>query len=184
VKRGDEVFFLNQFYSTKLNVLFIWLTKLGEELIAIIIGILLIFTVPFKDVLGFAVSALIVSLSVFVFKNYVFEDIDRPREVLGHGLKLVEGLYINSHNSFPSGHTAAAFTYFTYLAFLVKSPYGKTGLLVLALLTGLSRIYLAQHFLIDVIAGSVLGVCLAIFGYLIFHSSNLLRKCLNETSPL
>jgi membrane-associated phospholipid phosphatase len=146
------------------------LTKLGEESIAVIIGLVLIFTKPFKDVLGFSLSALIVSLLVFVFKNYLFDDIERPREVLGQGLKLVEGLYINTSNSFPSGHTAAAFTYFGYLSFLVKNNYVKFGFFSLAMLAGLSRIYLAQHFLIDVIAGSVLGVCLAIFGYLLFHS--------------
>ncbi len=168
--RGDEVLFLNQFYNSDLNQTFLWLNKLGEEFTALIIGLVILFIRPFKDFLGFLLAASIVSLLVFVFKNYLFPGVDRPKEVLGPVLKLVEGLYINSSNSFPSGHTAAAFTYFTYLCFLVKNNFAKAGLLILAILAGLSRIYLAQHFLIDVVAGSVLGLCLAILGYLIFHS--------------
>jgi len=70
----------------------------------------------------------------------------------------VPGVVLHTNNSFPSGHTAEAFT--LYLLACVFFP-GRTTLLLgfcLALGVGYSRIYLAQHFPTDVAAGMLVGV--------------------------
>ncbi|RKZ28036.1 hypothetical protein DRQ29_02530 [bacterium] len=58
-------------------------------------------------------------------------------------------------SSFPSGHTAAAFT----MAYVYGSQYPKSRipLYAFALSVGLARIYLGEHYPTDVIAGAVIG---------------------------
>ncbi len=69
------------------------------------------------------------------------------------------------YNSFPSGHTLMAFTLFALLTFLArKKPWGLL-FFAAAFLTALSRIYLGQHFLKDVYAGSITGLILACLIY-------------------
>lgn len=89
-------------------------------------------------------------------------------------LPLVDGVRMHSWYSFPSGHTATFFAFFTAsLAILMSLPEteacqtGRNGTLryvvlalacfFLALMGGYSRIYLSQHFLLDVFVGSVIG---------------------------
>jgi membrane-associated phospholipid phosphatase len=72
---------------------------------------------------------------------------------------------MNLWNSFPSGHTMAAFGLYAALAFYAKKWYQAFGLFFLALLVGYSRIYLSQHFLVDVIFGAMLGCLAALVGF-------------------
>lgn len=68
--------------------------------------------------------------------------------------------------SFPSGHTAAGFS----LAVNYANAYPTIGLLIifLAVMVGLSRIYLGQHYPTDVFAGAALGTLTAVFVPIIF----------------
>lgn len=73
--------------------------------------------------------------------------------------------------SFPSGHTAMAFT----IAILLNKLYdNKRGILmiVLATLIALSRLYLGVHFLSDIIGGIVVGWLIAIFVYWLYKLTN------------
>lgn len=89
---------------------------------------------------------------------------------------LVEGVQMREWFSFPSGHTATFFVFFTMTLLLMtqdqkESLHGKetlfgVSLLVLALAGGFSRIYLSQHFLLDVCVGSVIGLTSALITYL------------------
>lgn len=62
--------------------------------------------------------------------------------------------------SFPSGHAASAFVVAT-MFYLNNMPYKKT-ILVCAFLMAFSRLYVYVHYPSDVIAGSLLGVSIAI----------------------
>lgn len=65
--------------------------------------------------------------------------------------------------SFPSGHTSQAFYLATILSQNFELPwYGVLGLYLLAVLTGITRIYLGAHYPKDVIAGAFLGT---VWGY-------------------
>ncbi len=67
--------------------------------------------------------------------------------------------------SFPSGHTAAAFTMAVTVSFLF--PQFKYYALLVSLLVGVSRIYLGVHYPSDVIAGGIIGSIVATFVNLI-----------------
>ncbi|MEM8908849.1 MAG: phosphatase PAP2 family protein, partial [Bacteroidota bacterium] len=81
-------------------------------------------------------------------------------------LNTVEGVALFGSASFPSGHTMSAFALFGLLAMI--SPRKKTvGLLlfIIALLIGISRVYLIQHFFEDIYAGALAGTSLALLIY-------------------
>jgi len=73
-------------------------------------------------------------------------------------LHQVAGEHLHSAHSFPSGHTITAFAFFLALSFYTKRPSLHFLYFMLALLVGYSRIYLSQHFALDVLVGSLVGV--------------------------
>lgn len=86
-------------------------------------------------------------------------------------LPLVDGVSMYYGSSFPSGHTSTFFIFFTFSALLLAHRFHKTHrperwlqilillvLLTMAALGGFSRIYLSQHFLVDVCVGSIIGI--------------------------
>ena len=63
-------------------------------------------------------------------------------------------------NSFPSGHSAAAFAGAVVLAALV--PRAAPALVVLAATIAYSRLYVGVHFPLDVVAGAAIGAATAL----------------------
>ena len=87
---------------------------------------------------------------------------------------MVDGVRMHSWHSFPSGHTATFFVFFSLCAFIYvyeRWPRGKEAsvvCLILALLGGYSRIYLSQHFLMDVCGGMAEGVLMSVVVFCLF----------------
>ena len=92
-------------------------------------------------------------------------DAPRPWTVLaeaGFGdFPRVQGYVFATTPSFPSGHTATAFALFTSISLPARKGWIKAGLFFPALAVAYSRIYLMQHFLSDVLVGSLIGVAAA-----------------------
>ena len=63
----------------------------------------------------------------------------------------------NDPNSFPSGHTCAAFAAGLSWARALPWRWGRIAAVVLAVLMGLSRLYVGVHYPTDVLAGAALG---------------------------
>lgn len=93
-------------------------------------------------------------------KHLLFPDELRPaadpKEL--PAIHTVPGVELHTSQSFPSGHTATAFTLFLLICQLFPHRWTLPAGLVLAAGVGYSRIYLAQHFPVDVAAGIVVGV--------------------------
>ena len=83
----------------------------------------------------------------------------RPWVVMEDFVCLVTSSY---PNSFPSGHTTAAFAFGVALFLTVKPKWAKAAALTAAALMGLSRLYVGVHFPTDVLAGAVIGTCCGI----------------------
>ena len=61
-------------------------------------------------------------------------------------------------HSFPSGHVLRAMSLATGVAIKAHRPWASSVAYGLATVMGLQRIYTQQHWLSDVVAGTVLGV--------------------------
>lgn len=61
-------------------------------------------------------------------------------------------------NSFPSGHTCAAFAFAVALLHTLPVRWGKALALGTAVLMGLSRLYVGVHYPTDVLAGALIGL--------------------------
>ncbi|HID49391.1 MAG TPA: phosphatase PAP2 family protein [Chromatiales bacterium] len=129
-------------------------------------GMILVLMLPFvgrrPDLIWSAVlAALLTTLLVNGGKEFFLAD--RPPSVLAAGSFHQMGNLFGA-TSFPSGHTAAAFTLAGVLAQLPFSNRVRVGVLLYAFLIGLSRIAIGAHWPMDVAAGMAVGWFGALLG--------------------
>jgi undecaprenyl-diphosphatase len=67
-------------------------------------------------------------------------------------------IFEDDPNSFPSGHTGAAFSVAMACMRTFSRRWGKLISMVMATLMGFSRMYVGVHFLSDVTAGAIIGL--------------------------
>ncbi len=170
VPHGEEVLFLNRNRTAAADLFFRVWTQMGEPA-AYIISLFLLLFVRYRSAIMVPLLGFSVSLLTFFFKEWFHYD--RPflhfsKAGLWHQFDPVEGIQVHGGaNSFPSGHAMSAFALFTFVALNLPEK-KKAGLLLIlsAILVGVSRIYLLQHFLRDVVFGSLLGILLGVSLYL------------------
>lgn len=167
MSKVDLHLILNSYHPKSLNWFFIEYTNVGGWIPFLIGGALLFYRLG--SALMVLIPQLLISLPIYVTKQIY----DAPRPMtyfhrLNIPLREIAGVDYNCTNSFPSGHTTAAFAMFLSLAFLVKNPFLKFLFFVLAVGVGFSRIYLSQHFASDVLGGSIIGIVFALI-YIYFH---------------
>ena len=108
------------------------------------------------------ISLIINTILIQVLKRVVFSNQFRPsfyfKNLIEDGSwNLIDGVELFEKFSFPSGHTASVFCLCMSICFFMKKKHYPLLLVLLAYIVGFSRIYLSQHFLIDVLAGALLG---------------------------
>ena len=175
--KRDSFIFLNDFHTEILNQFFIYYTNVGDGLFAVIAGIIAIITFRNKP---YGLAILFSYAFSGIIAQFIKRSIDSPRPKLyfenGGYDQFIEGVKLYSHNSFPSGHTATAFAMFTVIALFVSNKNYQWLFLILAIGVGYSRIYLGQHFLLDILAGSLIGVLCGISAYYITVYNIYIRK--------
>lgn len=67
-------------------------------------------------------------------------------------------------NSFPSGHTCAAFAFAVALWAVLPQKWARAAALAAAALMGFSRLYVGVHFPSDVLAGALVGALCGLLG--------------------
>ena len=160
--------YINSFYHPTTNIVFEFLTHLAEGWFTVPLLIFL-FIYNWRKALYIGFSYATASILVALLKRLAFSNCKRP-----HGFKellqneqyyWLPNVEMPSNLSFPSGHTTVAFCIFFGLALIIPNKKTGTALVLLAVLVGFSRTYLSYHFLIDLVAGSLLGIITALAMY-------------------
>lgn len=161
-KKGEVLLFINANHNQYLDIFYKYVTNLGEgyyfAVVIIILGL-------------FRVKYFVQGLLLFIFTGLSAQILkklfDEPRPISFFGdsiiLNFVDGVDVYSWDSFPSGHSTSAFTIFLFFSFLIKNQLLKFLFFIIALNVAISRIYLVQHFFVDIYFGSLLGTMLTIF---------------------
>lgn len=146
---------MNNTYS---NFLFYHITNLGGPISVVLVPTILFIIgdkmreLSIEIILSLILSTLIVQILKRIFSR------NRPYWILKNlntfGIDL-------SDYSFPSGHSAAAFTIAMTIA--LNYPGIKIAILIVASLIAISRIYLGVHYPTDVLAGIIIGIGASLF---------------------
>lgn len=163
----------NTFHSTFFDIFFYYITFLGDGVAALLVVVMLM-AVKFRYAFIVGISNIIASLITQILKHTLFEDMVRPRKFFEgiHDLYLVSGVENYLYNSFPSGHSTCAFALYFALSIIVENKILKSLFFITALLVGISRVYLSQHFFEDIYAGSIIGVLITLVVFLISKKIN------------
>ena len=168
-----HLFFNNLLVTPALNTFFKYITYIGDGAFILLLAFLLLFINVQKSL---TILTCYLASAGFTqgIKYAFFGDSDRPSlvfEIKHIPLKLVQGVDLNIHHSFPSGHTTAAFSLFFCLSLFSKNNILQFVCFLSALLVAFSRVYLSQHFFEDITAGSFIGVIFSILMcYLLFET--------------
>lgn len=177
---GEEILWLNEWRIEPFNTLFKHITQWGEWPPYILFG-LLFARWNYRIMLVIACTGLLTIPASIVLKRtfkqprpttYFEQNGTRDHLVTVPDTHIVSGL-----SSFPSGHTFAAFSLYALLTLAAYETHRsrRVGLLfaMAAILTGFSRVFLAQHFLSDILAGSIAGIA---WGALCWQAGLYFRK--------
>ena len=161
---GKEYLFfaINTHYSDIGNMIMYYTTWLGEAVVIVTV-LLLLLALPYFRNWWYFITAVLCNVLPLLLQQGLKEYFKWPRpRAFFHDSPLMHYLpdwpsLVN--NSFPSGHSQGAFSFFCFLSLMLPARYSKWGLVffLLAISVCYSRIYLAAHFFEDVYAGSILG---------------------------
>lgn len=160
---------VNSLHNRFLDVFCLIATYLGDGLFALWLSLtLFVFWGRDKGIMvliGYAISSGLTQL----LKRWVFQEMHRPlwhlENLIGTIYYLPPGAEKIYNNSFPSGHTTTAFAILAMLSFFTPKASLKILFFSLAFLTAFTRVYLLQHFLMDTMAGAIIG---SLVSYLLF----------------
>ena len=159
---GKNEFFLllNSDLGKAPDYFFRYLTNLGDGLMWIYW--LIVILRKRKELLPLIISSFILT-TIFtqIFKYFILPSEKRPSSAITDisQMHFVEGVTLHSFHSFPSGHTATAFTFLLLIALTVKRLDVLILSYIVALLIAYSRIYLGQHFPLDIGGGIIVSIC-------------------------
>lgn len=153
------------FYALRdpqLVAFFGWITDIGGRhgVVSMVAGAsaALLILRRFDLLAGLWLSAVGNQITVTLLKGFF----DRPRSELGY--------FAETSGSFPSGHAAASMAVWAMLFYLgwrtrlLPAGAALLGAITLAFLIGLSRIYLVEHYVSDVLNGYLVGALWLVLG--------------------
>lgn len=177
---GGIFAFFNSISSDFLTGFMKFISLIGEKgLIALVPAVILLLFAKTRK-LGFCIG-LSVAIGGLITNITLKNLIDRARpftnpEYVGYW-QAVGGEFVKSA-SFPSGHTTSVMAGAMAL-FLCGSKKWSWAGFILAILMGISRIYLLAHYPTDVIAGLIVG---AIAGVSAYYLTKLAYKIINDNA--
>ncbi|MFO8034098.1 MAG: phosphatase PAP2 family protein [Candidatus Bipolaricaulota bacterium] len=148
----------------RLEALWVAATYLGDGYVWGLLGVYLMVFGGRVDRLNVLVGLGVLMVEITAFRAFkgLFA---RPRPPLAG--RSPRKWYVDTF-AFPSGHTTAAFGMAYLVTQLYPHPVTLAVVYLLACAIGISRVYLRDHYLIDVIAGAVLGTVMAFIVFPVF----------------
>jgi membrane-associated phospholipid phosphatase len=170
IPKGTDVLLINGNHNEVSDRFFTIVTHGGDGKIFIPLVIILLF-VRFSYTLA-ALSALVShGLICNVMKRFVFGGMLRPAGALDRDLLyFVPGVDVHINYSFPSGHTATAFCLAILISLILRKKIVFFIAIAFALVVAYSRVYLLQHFLVDVAGGAIVGTLVAFVVWYLFET--------------
>lgn len=137
-------------------------TQLGNTgMLFIVLGLVMLL---FRQTRKAGASALCAMLIGLVVVNFTIKPLvarARPWLVIENFANLVPE---KDPNSFPSGHTNAAFAFALAVCMSAPKRWMKVTAVCMAVVMGLSRLYVGVHFPSDVLMGAVIGSLCGLLG--------------------
>ena len=118
------------------------------------------------------VAGVVISTILAQFlKRVVYPEELRPITYLSETFPVhqIAGVEMRRVHSFPSGHSTTAFTMALIIAYIINRKAWSVILPLFAFLAAYSRVYLAQHFPTDILAGMCIGVLSAVLSLLVYR---------------
>jgi membrane-associated phospholipid phosphatase len=176
--------FINSYHSSFGDIFFKYWTCLGLGEIIIPVALLLAFIRK-----RYLIMVLITYLLTILINDSIKFTVGAPRPEaaifgIAGKLHLVQGVDVYTANSFPSGHAAVGFGVYCLLSLISSAQLLKLIFFITAFLVAYSRVYLSEHFLLDVYSGSIIGVSVSVFTYYYLLNLPWLNKFKSIDKPL
>lgn len=157
--------FFQSMQNSFLDVFFQYITMLGENNFYIICMAVIFWCVNKK--FGYKLGFAIISNGIL---NISLKEIFHTARPIGVKGIRSQRIHTAQGYSFPSGHTQGAAAFWTSIMIEVKKKwvYILGGLIIFII--GISRLYLAVHWPIDVLVGWILGISWVFFSNWLFNS--------------
>ena len=168
---GDFVLWVNDNHTAVADFFFKHWTNLGDGVLLAVMALYFLFTHLYKFYYTLIAIAF-QTIFVHIFKQWLFAGEPRPKTFFADRideLNFVEGVNVRGFDSFPSGHTATGFLLAFVLISFGRNKYMNAVFFVAAILVGISRVYILQHFLRDIYVGSVFGILAVFLAWLIMR---------------
>jgi membrane-associated phospholipid phosphatase len=168
---------INRSTAPGCDPLFAYGTYLADGFVPLAIGLVFLF-VRWRWFLLLACSVLGSAIITQLLKHTLFSEVDRPSTFLAGmpDLRLVPGVEMLHHNSFPSGHSTCAFSMCFVAAVIIGRSAPAALLALLAGALAFSRVYLSQHFTEDVLCGALIGTGTGLLAYWWLYTSSFARR--------
>ena len=159
----ELLYFLEKIRVPVLNELMLLITRLGEETAFLVIGLILFWCVSKRR--GYYVMAVGFFGTITTQAMKIMCRIPRPWVKDPNFTILEQAREAASGYSFPSGHTQTAFGTLGGIALTEKRKWVSVPCVILAVLVGISRMYIGVHTPEDVLVGGGVSIALLLVLY-------------------
>ncbi|MHA7100924.1 phosphatase PAP2 family protein [Roseivirga pacifica] len=169
---GDFVLLVNEYHTPFWDVFFKYWTYLGDGVMLGVVALIMLF-INYYRFFAFLIAIGFQTVFVHIFKQWLYAGEPRPKTFFADSLdqlNFVEGVVVRGFDSFPSGHTASAFTLGFFLIMICKNKWTQVLILFATILVGISRVYILQHFGRDIFFGAIFGIISVLLGFYLMRN--------------